>query len=65
MRAVWIVLTASAFCIGFIVFFTLFVQVPFALLAVFVPLAIWFSGRGPRGARRTRVAETTTGAVDE
>jgi hypothetical protein len=65
MRAVWIVITAFAFCIGFIVFFTLFVQIPFALLAVFVPLAIWFSGRRPREVQPRRVAETGTGTADE
>jgi hypothetical protein len=65
MRAVWIVLTAFAFCIGFIAFFTLFVQVPFALLAIFVPLAIWFSGRRSREAQPSRVAEPATGAADD
>ncbi len=57
MRAIGIVLLALAICVGFVVFFTVFLVVPFLLLGVYV-IAVTVKDRrrtsspGPKPPRR-------------
>ncbi len=59
MKTIGVVLFALAVCVGFVIFFTAFLVLPFLLLGVFVLFVTLrdrrrMSGKPPKPPRRTR-----------